>query len=98
MTANRPQRYDKNPKAAGCTGVLNGYLLLKLNLNQFRLMSKCGLSLDDCRYVPMYEEYASLLGEGVPKERIYQHLGRKYFVSESTVKRVVRRFSGRVTP
>ena len=35
--------------------------------------------------------------EGVPKERIYQHFGSKYHVSESTVKRVIKRLSRRVT-
>jgi hypothetical protein len=44
----------------------------------------------------MYEEYLSLRGEGVPKERIYQYFKGKYHVSESTVKRVVRRLSGQV--
>ena len=60
-------------------------------------MSKCGLSVDDARYVPMYEEYLSLRREGVPKERIYQHFKSKCHVSESTVKRVIKRLSQRVT-
>ena len=51
---------------------VSGYLLLKINLNQVKIMSKCGLSVDDIRYIPMYEEYLSLRREGVPKERIYQ--------------------------
>lgn len=76
---------------------VSGYLLLKLNLNQVETMSKFGLSVDDVRYVPMYEEYLSLRRDGVPKERIYQHFNGKYHVSESTVKRVIRRLSQRVT-
>ena len=76
---------------------VSGYMLLKLNLNQVETMSKCGLSVDDARYVQMYEEYLSLRREGVPKERIYQHFRSKYHVSESTVKRVIRRLSQRVT-
>lgn len=60
-------------------------------------MSKFGLSVDDARHVPMYEEYLSLLRDGVPKERIYQHFRKKYHVSESTVKRVVKRLSRRST-
>jgi hypothetical protein len=39
----------------------------------------------------------SLRRDGVPKERIWQHFRGKYHVSESTVKRVVRRLSQRVT-
>jgi methylphosphotriester-DNA--protein-cysteine methyltransferase len=61
-------------------------------------MSKCDLSVDDVRHVPMYEEYLHLLGEGVPKERIHQYLAKRYSVSESTVKRVFKRLSQRVTP
>ena len=76
---------------------VSGYLLLKINLNQVKIMSKCGLSVDDIRYIPMYEEYLSLRREGVPKERIYQHFNSSYHVSESTVKRVIKRFSRRVT-
>ena len=59
-------------------------------------MSKCGLSVDDAKYVPMYEEYLSLRRDGVPKERIYQHFRTKYHVSESTAKRVIKRLSQRV--
>lgn len=76
---------------------VSGYMLLKLNLNQVEIMSKCGLSVDDARHVPMYEEYLSLRRDGVPKERIYQHFRGKYHVSESTVKRVIKRLSQRVT-
>jgi hypothetical protein len=75
---------------------VSGYLLLKLNLNQVETMSKCGLSVDDAKYVPMYEEYLSLRRDGVPKERIYQHFRTKYHVSESTAKRVIKRLSQRV--
>ena len=59
-------------------------------------MSKFGLAVDDARHVPMYEEYLSLRGERVPKERIYQHFRKKYHVSESTIKRVVKRLSVQV--
>ena len=75
---------------------ISGYMLLKLNINQVKAMSKCGLSVDDARHIPMYEEYLSLRRDGVPKERIYQHFNSKYHVSESTVKRVVKRLSARV--
>ena len=92
------QNYNNSPENLEGINEVSGYLLLKLNLNQVKTMSKCGLSVDDVRYVPMYEEYLSLRREGVPKERIYQHFRSKYHVSESTVKRVVKRLSGRVIP
>ena len=75
---------------------VSGYMLLKLNLNQVESMSKCGLSVDDARHIPMYEEYLSLRRDGVQKERIYQHFRKKYHVSESTVKRLVKRLSTQV--
>ena len=84
---------SKNPSGVG---ELSAYTLMKLNLNQLEIMSKYDLSVDDARHIPMYEEYLSLRRSGVPKERIYQHFKSKYHVSESTVKRVVRRLSQRV--
>ena len=90
------QKYKESPKNLDNIGQISGYTLLKLNLNQVNIMSKCGLSVDDTRYIPMFEEYLSLLREGVPKERIYQHFRGKYHVSESTVKRVVKRLSRQV--
>ena len=97
MTANRVQKYNNYLENLQGIDEVSGYILLKLNLNQVKIMSKCGLSVDDVRYVPMYEEYLSLRREGISKERIYQHFGSKYHVSESTVKRVIKRLSQRVT-
>ena len=91
------QNYNNSRENLEGINEVSGYLLLKINLNQVKIMSKCGLSVDDVRYVPMYEEYMSLRRSGVPKERIYQHFGSKYHVSESTVKRVIKRLSRRVT-
>ena len=90
------QKYNVSSEKTGSINELNGYLLLKLNLYQVEIMSKCGLSVDDARHVPMYEEYLSLRGDGVPKERIYQYLWKKYNVSESTIKRVIKRLSRQV--
>ena len=91
------QKYNNSQENLDRIKEVSGYMLLKLNINQVKIMSKCGLSVDDARYVPMYEEYLSLRRDGVPKERIYQHFKSKYHVSESTVKRVIKRLSQRVT-
>lgn len=90
------QNYNFSSENLANIGELSVYALLKLNLNQFEIMSKCGLSVDDAKYVPMYEEYLYLRRDGVPKERIYQHFRGKYHVSESTAKRVIKRLSQRV--
>ena len=90
------QNYDKTSETLAGVDEISGYMLLKLNLNQVNTMSKCGLSVDDARHVPMYEEYLQLRRDGVAKERIYQHFRTKYHVSESTAKRVVKRLSRQV--
>lgn len=92
------QRYNNLPDNLNNISEASGYMLLKLNLYQLEIMSKCDLSFDDVRYVPMFEEYLSLRREGVPKERIYQHFRSKYHVSESTAKRVIKRLSRQVKP
>ena len=92
------QKYNNSSENPDGIGTISGYMLLKLNLYQVETMSKFGLSTGDARHVPMYEEYVSLRRDGVPKERIYQHFKTKYHVSESTVKRVVKRLSQRLTP
>lgn len=92
------QRYNNHSENPDDIGMISGYMLLKLNICQVKTMSKFGLSVDDARHVPMYEEYLSLRRDGVPKERIYQHFKGKYFVSESTAKRVIKRLSRRFTP
>lgn len=92
------QRYNNFQKNLDNIVEISGYFLLKLNLYQLGIMSKSGLSVNDVRYVPMYEEYLSLRRDGVPKERIYQYFKTKYRVSESTAKRVVKRLSMQVKP
>lgn len=93
---NQMQKYENKSENLGNNCQISGYQLLKLNLNQIEIMSKCGLSVGDVRYVPMYEEYLALRGDGVPKERIYQYFRTQYHVSESTAKRIIKRLSERV--
>ena len=90
------QSYKNSSENLAGVDEISGYMLLKLNLNQMKIMSKCGLSVDDARHIPMYEEYLQLRRDGVPKERIYQHFETKYHVSESTIKRVIKRLSQQV--
>lgn len=90
------QKYNIFPENSSSAGRISAYALLKINLNQVTIMSACGLSVDDARHVPMYEEYLALRKDGVPKERIYQYFRTKYCVSESTAKRVIRRLSRQV--
>lgn len=91
------QKYNNNSENLTSLREISGYMLLNLNPNQLRIMSKCGLSVDDVRYLPMFEEYLRLREDGKKKKLTMTYLAEKYFVSESTVKRVVKRFSQRVS-
>ncbi len=92
------QNYNNNPENLAGIRELSGYMLLNLNLGQVKMMSKCGLSVGDVRYLPMFEEYLRLREDGTKKKQTMEYLAKKYLVGESTVKRVVRRFSQVVTP
>ena len=91
------QKYNNSLENLQAIDEVSCYSLLKLNINPVKIMSKCGLSVDDVRYVSMYEEYLCLRREGVPKERICQHFKSRYHISESTAKRVIKRLSRKVT-
>lgn len=93
MTANQIQRYKNKITDPDKIQGYCAYNWVKLNLNQLREMSKIGIMTSDWKNVPIFEEYLSLLKEGVPKERIRQYLSKKYSVSESTLKRIESRFS-----
>lgn len=70
--------------------------LVKISKGTLELMSKHGLRLDDWRHIAMYEEYC-LLRAGKEKFRyIIALLAERYEISESTVKRVVKRLSREV--
>ena len=89
------QNYNNSDYLTNISGI-SGYLLLKININQVKIMSKFGLSVEDVRHIPMYEEYLSLRQDRLKTTHIIAHLAEKYYVSESTVKRVIKRLSNRV--
>lgn len=90
------QKYSKRLEYLANFGEISAYALLKLNINQVTLMSKFDLSVADVRYLPMYEEYVKMRHEGLKVTHIICHLAEKYLVSESSVKRVVKRLSQKV--
>ena len=75
---------------------INGYMLLKLNLCQLKLMSEIDLSLSDWMYVPLYESYMEMRSAGEKTTYIISRLATDYHISESSVKRLIRRLSRRV--
>ena len=89
------QNYKENTKNTDF-GKLNGYLLLKLNANQLKMMSDSDLSVDDYRYLEMFEKYVKMRNSGLKVTFILRSLADEYKISESSVKRIVKRLSQRV--
>ncbi len=71
--------------------------LLKLGESLLKVMSSFGLRPEDWKYIAMYDEYQSLRGRGMKYAYVMAELSEKYGISESTLKRIVRRFSKGVT-
>ena len=69
---------------------------LKIGREFLKLMSNLGLMRDDYQHIELYEEYMVMRGEGEKVDYILSILSNKYKLSESTVKRIVRRFSKEV--
>ena len=87
------QKYNISDNLANISGI-SGYLLLKININQVKMMSKFDLSVEDVRYIPMYEEYLSLRQERLKTTHIIAHLAEKYFVSEAYLQKQFKKYVG----
>lgn len=87
------QRYNKSLNNQAYSDKISAYTLLKINQNQVEMMSKCELLIDDIRYLPLYEDFLQMQELGLKKTHIIARLAEKHHVSESTVKRVIIRFS-----
>lgn len=60
------------------------------------LMSKSDLRADDYKYIPLYDTYQLMRSEGEKVNYIIAHLADEYGISESSVKRIIRRLSAEV--
>lgn len=70
--------------------------LVKISIEAMKMMSKSGIMICDWQHVEMYDEYC-VMRTGKQKFRyIIAHLAEKYLISESTVKRIIRRLSKEV--
>ena len=90
------QKYVNYSRENSDLSVISLYSLLKLNLNQLKVMSDCDIPVHYYRYIPMFEDYLAMRSRGEKKAYIILHLAEKYEVSDSTVKRVLRALSLRV--
>lgn len=66
---------------------------LKIGSEFLKLMSILDLKRDDYQRIDLYEEYMMMRGEGEKVDYILCYLSNKYKISESTVKRIVKRLS-----
>jgi hypothetical protein len=70
--------------------------LLKFCGELMKRLSDCGVRIDDYKYVEMCEEYDKLLRDSHKKEYAIAVVTEKYGVSESTLRRVLKRLCGPV--
>ena len=70
--------------------------LLKINKSAMESLSKCDIKKGDFRFVPLYDEYVHLREKGEKYWYVITHLSERYKVSESSVKRLIKRLSREV--
>ena len=61
-----------------------------------KVMSNLDLKTDDWRHIEMYDDYVRMRGEGEKVDYIFHVLSSRYNISESTIKRIVKRLSKEV--
>lgn len=69
---------------------------VKIGKDFLKLMSSFDLRCNDFKHIEMYDEYMSMRDKGEKVDYILTVLSEKYKISESTIKRVVRRLSKEV--
>ena len=75
---------------------MKGVDLIKINRVGMELMSKIDLRTSDYKYLELYETYLTMRGQSEKVAYIIAHLASLYHISESSVKRIVRRLSREV--
>ena len=71
--------------------------LLKINKKPLELMSKCDIKQNDYLFIELFDEYRALRNKGEKYWYIIASLAEKYQVSESSVKRLIKRLSREVS-
>lgn len=70
------------------------YEIVKIGGLLLDLLQKSCISIDDCRYLEMYEEYEKLIKEGSKRARTATYLAKKYRISERRVYYLLKKFQG----
>jgi DNA-binding MarR family transcriptional regulator len=66
--------------------------ILNIGAELLKMMSICDLRLQDFQYLEMYSEYIKARNANVKYNAIIYDLATRNNISESTVKRIIRRF------
>jgi hypothetical protein len=69
------------------------YELIKTLESSVRMLDKAGVTVNDIRYLEMFEDYVRLKKEGHKSVYIIGWLSDVYDISESTVWKWIRRYS-----
>ncbi len=72
---------------------MNAFELLTIHRNVLELMSTASIEVGDVKYIEMYKEYRGMMDKGHKMTYIVQYLSDEYGVGESTVYRVIKKFS-----
>lgn len=72
---------------------MKGVDLIRIGAEYLKEMSSIGLGRDDYRYLELYDEYARMRKEGEKVDYILSYLSQKYGISDSSIKRIAKRFS-----
>lgn len=75
---------------------MTAFELLKILREPMKRLSDCDIKIDDYRHIDMYLEFKEMEQKKEKKEYIKSILATKYSMSESSVKRIVRRLDEQV--
>lgn len=70
--------------------------LIKISTETLKMMSNSGIKTSDWQHVKMYEEYLAMRVKREKFRYMIVYLAEKYNLSESSVKRIIKRLSGEV--
>ena len=68
------------------------YEIVKLGGNLLDLLQKSCTSMDDCKYLGMYEEYERLVEDGAKRSMVVPYLANKYLISERRVYYLIKKY------
>jgi Iap family predicted aminopeptidase len=66
--------------------------IIEIGAELLKMMSFCDLRVQDVQYIELYSEYVKARNNNVKYNAIIYELSLRHQLSESTVKRIIRRF------